>query len=154
MASMDRSMIPMLMRERLGERLLVAFMDSLKLCLITGHGITLECFLLALYRAAPEEVGGFFVDAGPLEKRLRVFGDIEAAEAEIMAGRRAPGGESSGVYATLEEPLVEVLMKVMEGAKAGERADIAEFLGVVGGEPGIVKVLWSDLGLRLKSASA
>jgi hypothetical protein len=50
----------------LSERLWRALMGACRLGLIAGRGLTVEVFLVSLYKSFPTEVAPFFYDAQPL----------------------------------------------------------------------------------------
>ncbi len=111
----DRFAILALLRNSLSPGLITALSDSFKLSLIARSNITVELFLVSLYKSSPQELAAFFVDPQPLENRLQQLSSIDVASVEI-ASPQTPGSGTRGYNSTLDQSLVDLLSQAASDA--------------------------------------
>ena len=155
MAHDQRPNLGLLMRDGLGPRLRMALVDSFKLSLIAGNGVTVQIFLASLYKSSPAEVAFFLSGTEPLEKLLQGFSTIDVSVHEIAPARN-PGDPTTGLSSTIDKQLTDLLTHAAEaGSDRGKGpADVADFMKILSNDEATVALLRTDLGLILKSRPA
>jgi hypothetical protein len=143
--------LPILARG-LSERLRMALMGAFRLGLVAGRGLTVEVFLVSLYKSFPTEVAPFFHDAQPLERLAQELSLISLSAHEI-APAISPSDPAKMLLSRIDEPLVRLLSEAAKRASdpGKEPADVAEFMTVLGHDAETVTVLQNERGLMFRS---
>ena len=139
--------LPILMRG-LSERLRMALMGAFRLGLVAGRGLTVEVFLVSLYKSFPSEVPPFFYNAQPLEKLAHELSLISLSAHEIVPAI-SPGDPAKMLLSRIDEPLVKLLSQTARRASdpGKELADVTEFMTVLGHDAETLTVLQNERGL-------
>jgi len=142
--------LPILVRG-LSERLRMALMGAFRLGLVAGRGLTVEVFLLSLYKSFPTEVAPFFYDAQPLERLAQELSLISLSAHEI-APAISPGDPAKMLLSRIDEPLVKLLSQTAKSASdpGKEPADVTEFMTVLGHDAETLTVLQNERGLMFR----
>jgi hypothetical protein len=142
--------LPILVRG-LSERLRMALMSAFRLGLAAGRGLTVEVFLVSLYKSFPMEVAPFFYNAQPLERLAQELSLISLSAHEI-APAISLGDPAKMLLSKIDEPLVKLLSQTAKRASdpGKEPADVAEFMTVLGHDAETLTVLQNERGLMFR----
>ena len=126
-------------------------MGAFRLGLVAGRGLTVEVFLVSLYKFFPTEVTPYFSDAQPLERLARELSLISLSTHEIAPAKN-PGDPAKMLLARIDEPLVRLLSQTAKRASdpGKEPADVPEFMTVLGHDAETLTVLQNERGLTLR----
>jgi hypothetical protein len=132
----------------LSERLRIALMGAFRLGLVVGRGLTVEVFLVSLYKSFPNEVAPFFYNAQPLERLAQELSLISLSAHEIGPAI-SPGDPPKMLLSKIDEPLVRLLSQTAKKASdpGKEPADITEFMTVLGHDAETLTILQNERGL-------
>ena len=143
--------VPLLLRG-LSQRLLTVLIGAFRFGLVTGRGMTVDVFLALLYKSFPAEIAPFFSETGTLERLVLNLSSIDLSAHEI-AHATAPGDLGKMLLSEMDHRLVELLSQAAKSASTigGGRADVADFMQVLGNDAETVALLQTERGLIFRN---